>query len=700
VAHQVVERFPDGQLYVNLRGYDPDEPVSAADALAGFLRALGVPSTDIPEETEERARLYRSTMAARHFLVLLDNARDSEQVRPLLPGDSGCVALVTSRDALAGLVARDGARRLALDLLPLLDAVELLRTLIGDRVSADPEAAGILATQCARLPLALRVAAELAVARPAMPLGELARELAERSGRLDLLDAGGDVRTAVRAVFWSSYRHLDSADARLFRLAGLHPGPDFSIHAAAALAGRDLPAVDHALERLTRAHLVHRVPGRYGLHDLLHEYARELAAQDDAEHNRAATGRVLDYYLNGATAATDIIFPAGPRSPGPVAAPPGIPPMADATAARSWLNGEMACLVRVTGFAADSGWHSHATRLALVLFRHLEVSGRYAEGEIIFCHALRAATMAGDRDAEADALTNMGLVDLRRGGNQRASIRLQDALEIYRALGDRRGMSRVLNNLGIVALQQGRYDEAAAHIGESIDHYQAAGDRDREARATYNLGFVRLQQCRYDEAARHLTDALRLHEKNGTLPGVARALRSLGAVELRQGDVDQACSRLQEALRLSREIGDRAGEPYVLADLGLAALKQEQHERAVARYEQALAMLSELGDRPGQAAALNGLGEALRASGDPSGGRTHHFRALSMATEIGEKSEQARARDGLGHCYLAEGQAESARQHWREALRLYSATGVPTAEIVRVQLASLDPNRPPSPKQT
>jgi DNA-binding SARP family transcriptional activator len=296
-AHQVSGRFPGGQLYVNLRGYDPGQPMPATDALAGFLRALGVPGGDIPAAEDERAARYRTLLAGRRMLVVLDNAGSVQQVRPLLPGDPACVTLVTSRDSLAGLVAREGARRLDLDLLPTQHAVGLLRALIGARVDEDPAAAAALAACCSRLPLALRVAAEFAAARPGIPLGELVGELADQRRRLDLLDADGDSRTAVRAVFSWSYRHLDLDSARLFRLAGLHPGPDLDRNAAAALTGTSPERAGQLLDVLARAHLLHPTgPGRYGLHDLLRGYARELAyAQDTGEDRRAALTRLAGH---------------------------------------------------------------------------------------------------------------------------------------------------------------------------------------------------------------------------------------------------------------------------------------------------------------------------------------------------------------------------------------------------------------------
>jgi len=224
-AHRTAGSFPDGQLYVNLRGYDPGQPLSAGEALTAFLRRLGVPGRDIPPGEDERGARYRSLLAGRRMLIVLDNARDTSQVRPLLPGTPGSVVVVTSRDALTGLVARDGARRLDLDVLPPSEAVSLLRTLTGGRVDAEPEAAAALAAHCCGLPLAVRVAAELAVARPGAALASLAAELADQQQRLDLLDADGDATTAVRAVFSWSVRHLNPDTVRAFRLAGVHPRP-------------------------------------------------------------------------------------------------------------------------------------------------------------------------------------------------------------------------------------------------------------------------------------------------------------------------------------------------------------------------------------------------------------------------------------------------------------------------------------------
>ncbi|MDQ4032540.1 MAG: NB-ARC domain-containing protein, partial [Actinomycetota bacterium] len=360
-AHRVRDEFPDGQLYVNLRGYDPDRPLSAADALAGFLRALGMAGQDIPLELEERAASYRSLLDGRRMLIVLDNASTVEQVRPLLPGTASCV-VVTSRDSLAGLVARHGAQRLDLDLLIPEDAVALLGVLIGSRVTTEPDVAAALARQCAWLPLALRVAAELAVTRPATTLAQLVDELSDQQRRLDLLDADGDDRTAIRAVFSWSYHHLPAETARAFRLVGLHPGPSLDSYAAAALVKSSHQEAQRHLDVLTRAHLIQLSSGRYGMHDLLRAYATDLATD---EERTAALTRLFDHYLATAAAAMDTIYPAErhrrPRVPAVVTPSP---PVVEPQDARAWLDTERATLADVCAFTAAHGWPGHTVALA------------------------------------------------------------------------------------------------------------------------------------------------------------------------------------------------------------------------------------------------------------------------------------------------------------------------------------------------
>jgi len=367
-AHEVAFRFPEGQLHADLRGYDLGSPVPPAEVLARFLRSLGVPGAEIPADQTERAARFRSLLTGQRVLVVLDNARSAEHVRPLLPATPGCAVVVTSRDSLAGLVVRDGAQRLDLDLLPLTDAVHLLRSLIGGRVDADPAAAQTLAVECARLPLALCAAAELAAACPAAPLAELVRQLGDRHQRLDLLDGGGDPRTALRAVFSWSYRHLDGDSARALRLLGLHPGIDIEPHAGAALMGTTVAQARRLLAALARAHLIRPVgPARYAMHDLLRVYAAELAVGCDSDRQEALR-RLLDHYVHIASAAMEIASQAGLSRMSGEPAPAGpMPPVTDPWAARAWLDEQRATLARIATFAATHGWTAQAGRLAAVM---------------------------------------------------------------------------------------------------------------------------------------------------------------------------------------------------------------------------------------------------------------------------------------------------------------------------------------------
>jgi DNA-binding SARP family transcriptional activator len=360
-AHHAADMFPDGQLHVNLRGYDPALPLTAADALAVFLRALGVPDDDIPAGEDRRAARYRSLLAGQRMLVVVDNARTAEQVRPLLPGAPTCAVVVTSRDSLAGLVARDGAARLDLDVLPLDDAVILLRELVGARADAEPAAVAELARQCSRLPLALRVAAELAAARQEVPLVDLIAELADEQRRLDVLDADGDPRTAVSTVFSWSYKHLDPDLARAFRLTSLHPGPDFDSYAVAALMASTLDRARRMLEALARAHLIHPTgPSWYGMHDLLRVYGRGLTdAEEGKEQALEALARLTDHYVHAAASAI------GPPCPSVVPTPA----LMEQIETPRWLVEQRAVLIAA---AAEFAGPRHATRLDMTLLRRAD----------------------------------------------------------------------------------------------------------------------------------------------------------------------------------------------------------------------------------------------------------------------------------------------------------------------------------------
>jgi tetratricopeptide (TPR) repeat protein/DNA-binding XRE family transcriptional regulator len=682
-AHQAAEQFPDGQLYINLHGYDPGEPVAASDALAMLLRSLGMPGPDIPVETGERAVRYRSLLAGRRMLLVLDNARDSGQVRPLLPGTAECVTLVTSRDSLAGLVARDGARRLDLDILPGAEAAQLMLALIGSRAAEDPGATRALAEACCRLPLALRVAAELAAARPAVALTALAREL-EGLQRLDLLDNGADPHTSVRAVLGWSYRHLDPATARTFRLAGLCPGHDFDRYAISAVTGTGLDEAGRMLTALARAHLVQPTGAdRYGMHDLLRGYSRELAALDPEEQRRGALGRLLDYYLATASAAMDAAFPAErhrrPRVP--ASATEG-PPMTSETAAWAWLDAERASLIAAAAHAAGNDWPSHATRLSDTLFRYLDTAGLFAEARVLHGHALRAAQRSDDLPAEASALTGIGLAYAQQGRLQEAVTHFEQALTLSRTAGDKNGQARVLNYLGASHMRAGRYEDAARRLTLALELYRQTGELTGGAYALSNLGHVFSLQGDHEAASRHLKQAKAAFGDLGDRQGEASVLHRIGLARLRQGNYDQAVGGLAACLALYREFGDRVGEAEASTSLALIRARQGRHAQAIRHLRQALARFRELGDLFGETHALNGLGEVLLAAGRAPDAHGHYTAALTLARQVGEKPEQARAHEGLGSIYHAQGDDDQARQQWQAALAIYTELGLEEARRV------------------
>lgn len=410
-AHQMADRFPDGQLYVDLRGYDPQEPLPATQALAGFIRGLGAAGQDMPSTVAERAALYRSLLSGRRVLVLMDNACSAEQVRPLLPGTAGCAAVVTSRDALASLVARDGAQRVELSALSLDEAAGLLCALIGDRATADDAAVRALASQCSCLPFALRVVAELAAARPAEPLAGLVSELADQRTRLDRLEAGADARTAVRTVLSWSCRCLDGAAARGFRLLGLHPGGGFGPYTVAALTGSCVQDARRVLDTLARASLIQPGgAGRHTMHELFKVYAAEQAAIHDAEPaTGAAVVRLLDYYLHSAYAAVRLLKPSFDS---PALGPPGpgvtIPVMATRAEAMSWAEAEHPALHAAIGQAATSGLGGHAWQLARLLAVILVLRGSQPESIEVLRTALAAAECADDQAGRAQIARDLG----------------------------------------------------------------------------------------------------------------------------------------------------------------------------------------------------------------------------------------------------------------------------------------------------
>jgi DNA-binding SARP family transcriptional activator/tetratricopeptide (TPR) repeat protein len=596
-AHQVAGRFPDGQLHVNLRGYDAARPMAAADALASFLRALGVRGQDIPPEEDERAARYRSLVAGKRMLVVLDNASQAEQVRPLLPGTPGCAVVVTSRDALAGLVARDGAARLDLDLLRLDEAVTLLSELIGDPARADPDATADLARQCARLPLALRVAAELAATRPGFPLTDLVADLADQHKRLDLLDAAGDPRTAVRAVFSWSYQQLSAEAARMFRLLGIHPGPDITAAAAASLAALAEADARRLLRELARAHLIaEHVPGRYAFHDLLRAYAAEQTHHTDSDTDRReAVGQVLDHYLHTAAGAARLLNPAkepialSPPRPG---AAPGQP--ADHSQALAWFEAEHLVLLAAVTLAAGSGFDSHAWQLPWAIAPFLQIRGHYQEWAATQRTALTAATRLGDTAAQAVCSRLLGAACTNLGDRDQARGHYADSLTLYQRLSNLPGQAKVHQNLGVLAERQGRYADALGHAEQALRLNKAIGDKANEAAVLNNVGWCNGLLGDYQQARAFCRQALTLCAKASNRRTEGNVWDSLGYAEHHLGNLAEAAVCYRRALSLALEVGDRFLEAGTLTHLGDNHHAAGELAQAREAWRQALAILDDL----------------------------------------------------------------------------------------------------------
>jgi tetratricopeptide (TPR) repeat protein len=606
-AHRVADRFPDGQLYVNLRGFDPaGSPVTPAEAVRGFLDAFEVPAGRIPLGVDAQASLYRSILAGRRVLVVLDNARDAAQVRPLLPGSPRCVVVVTSRTRLTGLIA-EGARSLTVDLLSVDEARELLVHRLGaSRVAAEQGPVLEIIIRCARLPLALSVVAARAAMHPGFPLAVLATELRQARGGLQAF-SGGEVSVDVRAVFSWSYQRLGAVAARVFRLLGLHPGPDISAAAAASLAGLDIAQTRQALAELAGYHLVaEQAPGRFGFHDLLRAYAAELVGTHDTDAERClARERMLDHYLHTAHAANMLFCPSYEQVT-IAAALPGVmvEQIADGTAALAWFEAEYAVLLAAVQLAVDTGLYSHAWQLPHDLREFCHRCGRWADWLDIERTALGAAQRHGNRDGRAHTHQGLGIVLTLLGSYDEADDHLRLAVGLFAKLGDPTGQADCYSWISAVLESQGYVTDALAHVHRALDLARTAGS-------------PRL---------------------------LVRCLSSVGWFHARLGEPEQTFTYSGQGLTLSREIGDREGQASVLGDLGYAHYRLGQYQQAIDHFQPAITIYRELGDQ--NALLLNLLGDAHHAAGDHDVARAAWQQSVNILDQYGI------ARIGIGPGYV------------------------------------------------
>ena len=641
-AHRHAARFPDGQLYVDLHGATAGlQPVEPLQVLGRFLRALGTRASAIPTDVDEASAAFRSRVADHRLLVVLDNAADAGQVRPLLPAGPGCAVLVTSRVILSGI---DGARHLRLDVLTSGEAIELLGEVVGQaRIAAEAEAAADVVRRCGSLPLALRIAGARLSARPTWPVRAIAERLANAQRRLDELQFAEAGARASFAVSTEQARHsadpVDQAAAAAFGLLGVLDGPELSVAVVARLLDQPDTAAEQVLERLVDFQLLETPsPGRYRLHDLLRLYARELAEQHPERARSAALTRALAFYLATARHALKLLRPRDYRldriddrwRSGGLE-------FGDDQTALEWLDAERANLVAAVAQAATSTPgvpDDIAVQLAHALFGYFLARGHWDDWAQVNQIALDVARRKGDLIAQAQVHSDLGVRYRRLGRYEDALGAVQASLAIRRSVGDRPGQAASLANLGTVYLSQGRYEQALACNQECLAISRSIGDPRGEAAGLLNVGEVYQRQGCYDEALACLQESLAIQRDLGDRKSEAATLNGLGTLYARQGRYEQALRAEQESLAFYRGLGDREGEALCLADIGVVHQRQGRYERSLAELRESLAIRQQLGDICGQAESLRELGVTLRAISRIDEARAHWQRALETLEQL------------------------------------------------------------------
>lgn len=678
LGHALAERYPDGQLFVDLYGFTPGrEPLDPAAALETLLRALGVASAKIPHQLEQRAGLWRAEVAARKVLVVLDNAAAIEQVRPLLPGASGSLVLVTSRRRLTGL---ETTVSLSLDVLSAQEATALFTSIVGtERAAAESDAVAEVLRLCGYLPLATRIAAARLRDRPSWTSSHLAERLRDEQERLaELAVDGRDVAIALAV----SCRDLPPAQRRLFRLLSLHLGDSIDAHAAAALLDLRARHSEDLLERLVDQHLLQQpAPGRYVLHDLLRLHGRAMAmAEDDEEARTAAVDRLAGHYLSAASSAMDALYPQHrdrrPKIPATVTLD-----LSDPHLARAWLDRE-----RVNLLAVAVGRPAYAVLMSTMIWQYLQTSGDNTGALHLHHTALEQAIARGDGAGEVAVLINLANMYWRLEDHAQARHYYEQALSRCRDLDDRPGQARALANLSLVHLRVGEMRRSADLQEQAIALFGDLGDLAGQATALANLAIAYHGLGESERAVDVLQRAVAICRDLGDMHGLAYGLSNLGDFYLESGRYDLALDCTQKAKDLFERIGERAGTAYAMGTIGQLHRRLGHHDQAATHLARAAAALAELGDIHTRLTALNELAGVMNDTGD-------FVEALRLYEEVGELADQAGQHQaaafvGAGHAHRGLGRPQEARTSWKQALRLYEELDLPEAAEVRALLAT------------
>jgi tetratricopeptide (TPR) repeat protein/transcriptional regulator with XRE-family HTH domain len=731
-SHRVADQFEDGHLYVNLRGFAPGQPLRAAEALAGFLSALGVPPDRVPPRAETAAGLYRSLVADRRMLVVLDNAADEDQVRPLLPGGTASLVLITSRRGLTGLVVSHAAYQRALAPLTPADALDLVTHILGpDRVAAEPVAAAALVEECSRLPLALRIAAANVRTDSHIDIGGYVNEL-RHGDRLTPLAIDGDPGVSVRAALDWSYLRLAPGPKRLFRMLGLVPGLDFTAGVGAALTGSDPAETSRSLRTLADAHLLDRPSThRYTFHDLLRSYAAERSQAEHSELERdTALRRMFDWYLHSAVAAVEVAAPLTLRLPTP---PPSvdlvITRIHDRAEAVAWLNAERRSLVAAVTHAADHGYHQSAWLLGDALRGYFDTVGHMVDWMVVAEATMAAADAGGDPVVRTAAISNVVHLHRNAGEYDTAIEHGGRALALSRQAGWTAGEARALNHLGVLHAECGRLDQAITLFSQAIVLDRQAPDGSTLASAQMNIGVACALAGRLYEALEHLAQARDVYESNEAYRN-GWVWINIGRVQRLTGDFDAAHRSVAQGQAIARDGSLRSAEAFSLVVLSDMQRDLGFLDEARRHAQTAESIAQETGELMATVLAVNSLAEALRRLGhlddalthagqglklaETSGYRVHQGEAHAALAEIhldryrqsGDPTTLSEARAAAEHGYALHRQTghrvgeariliiqgaiaqaadgvQAAMPHWRDALALCTEIGLPSAEYLK-----------------
>ena len=727
-AHSIIDRYPDGSLFADLRGIDTEVPMKSRDVLGGFLRALGVDGADVPEDTEERGRRYRSILAGKRMVVILDNAADSEQVRPLLPAAHGCVTLVTSRDRLTPLVVREGAKRVELRPMADTEGAELVRTIAGEMKFQSPDEIDELVRLSGKLPLTLRIASVSLASDAHETARSLLDELSDPDVRIRLFSVEGDPRVALDAVFASSYHHLSELGSRTFRHLAAHPDITFDGYTTAALLGAEVEAVTAALRELTRKNLVELDSGkRLRLHDLLRLYARELWTGVAEDERRIAERRLVDHYIlasRNASAHLGLKVVKVPERAGVDYLRFGdLDRLTGGDEAQTWFDGERVALVNLVTRQPDP---AVGLELASGIVRYLQVSGHFqdattvagtglefaraldnpgAEAELLYeltrtyftsgrideafqlaNETVGAAQRIADPTLEGDALNARGAIQWRRG-------QYKDALDSYRAAfralaaaDDRGGQGAVLLNIGLISERTGDYANAFDSLQQALALLRESGDKYGELVAFDAVGLIQQRRGEYDEARISFEASRRLAHEAGDRAREAGAIDDLGVVARAQGRLEEALGHHQEAMEICTGIEYPAGLAEASGNFGEALLDLGRVAEAIERFDAAIRISLEIGDVRLQAVSLRGRGKCLVRQGHTGDGLRELENARALQVSIEDVAEQARTSEEIGDVFDGSGDRVRAEQAWTTAVDLYERLRDPRATSVRQKL--------------